>query len=128
MSPQRLFETAYADYAAGQWTLAIQGFEAFIRTFPRSEQADEAQLYVGEALQLDGKFEPAVAAYDQVIANYPTGDQVPLAYYKRGLALMRLGRNDAARESWEAVIKRYPDADAAVLAKQGLDRLARPRR
>jgi len=128
MSPQRLFETAYADYAAGQWALAIQGFEAFIRTFPRSEQADEAQLYVGEALQLDGKFEPAVAAYDQVIANYPTGDQVPLAYYKRGLALMRLGRNDAARESWEAVIKRYPDADAAVLAKQGLDRLARPRR
>lgn len=128
MSPQRLFETAYADYAAGQWTLAIQGFEAFIRTFPRSEQADEAQLYVGEALQLDGKFEQAVAAYDQVIATYPTGDQVPLAYYKRGLALMRLGRSDAARESWETVIKRYPDADAAVLAKQGLERLARPRR
>jgi len=128
MSPQRLFETAYADYAAGQWSLAIQGFEAFIRTFPRSEQADEAQLYVGEALQLDGKFEQAVAAYDQVITTYPTGDQVPLAYYKRGLALMRLGRSDAARESWETVIKRYPDADAAVLAKQGLERLARPRR
>lgn len=128
MSPQRLFETAYADYAAGQWGLAIQGFEAFIKTFPRSEQADEAQLYVGEAHQLDGKFDQAVAAYDRVIADYPSGDQVSLAYYKRGLALMRLNQPDRARESWETVVKRFPDSDAAVLARQGLERLARSRR
>lgn len=128
MSPQRLFETAYADYAAGQWGLAIQGFEAFIKTFPRSEQADEAQLYVGEAYQLDGKFDQAVAAYDRVIADYPAGDQVSLAYYKRGLALMRLNQVDRARESWETVVKRFPDSDAAVLARQGLERLARSRR
>jgi len=124
MSPQRLFETAYADYAAGQWTLAIQGFEAFIRTFPRSEQADEAQLYVGEALQLDGKFEQAVAAYDQVIT--PIRPAIRCRWrIQAGPGVDEARRSDAARESWETVIKRYPDADAAVLAKQGLERLAR---
>ena len=42
LSPTRLYETARADYFAGQWTSAINGFEAFLRAFPRSEQADDA--------------------------------------------------------------------------------------
>lgn len=128
MSPQRLFETAYADYASGQWGLAVQGFEAFIKTFPRSEQADDAQFYIGEAYQLDGRFDQAVTAYDRVVSGYPSSEQVPLALYKRGLAQMRLGQADRARDSWDTVVKKYPESDAAVLAKQGLDRLARTRR
>jgi TolA-binding protein len=38
-----------ADYAAGQFTLAITGFEAFLRTFPRSEMTDDAQFQIGES-------------------------------------------------------------------------------
>jgi tol-pal system protein YbgF len=125
LSPQRLWEQAYADYASGQWSLAITGFETFLRTFPRSEQADKAQRYIGESYSLDGKFEQAIAAYNKVITNYATSPEVPLAYYKRGLAQVRLGQNDRARESWETVVKMFPDSDAALLAKQGLDRLAR---
>lgn len=128
VSPRRMYETAYADYSSGQWALAIAGFEAYIKTYPRTDKTDDAQLFIGEAYSLDGKFEEAVAAYDKVIADYPTGDAVPMAYYKRGLALVRLQRVDEARASWEAVIKQFPDSDAARLARQGLDRLARPGR
>lgn len=128
VSPGRMYDTAYADYSSGQWALAIAGFEAYIKTYPRTDKTDDAQLYIGEAYSLDGKFEEAVAAYDKVIADYPTGDAVPMAYYKRGLALVRLKRTDEARASWEAVIQQYPDSDAARLARQGLDRLARPGR
>ena len=128
LSPQRLWEQAYADYASGQWSLAIAGFETYLKSFPRSDQADKAQRYVGESYLLDGRFEQAIAAYDKVIANYPNGTEVPLALYKRGLAQVRLGQPDRARESWDTVIKKYPTSDAAVLAKQGLDRLARPAR
>ena len=49
LSPTRMFETARADYFAGQCASAINGFEAFLRTFPRSEQADDAQFYIGES-------------------------------------------------------------------------------
>jgi tol-pal system protein YbgF len=128
MSPQRLYETAYADYASGQWNLAIAGFETFIRAFPRSELADRAQWYIGESYMLDGKFQQAVAAYDAVIANFPTGAQAPFAYYKKGVALVRLGQTERAREAWTEVMKRHPDSDASALARQGLDRLAKPSR
>lgn len=128
LSPQRLYDTAYADYASGQWSLAIQGFETYIKTFPRTEQADDAQMYIGEAYSLDNKDEQAAAAYEKVITNYPTGDMASMAYYKRGLALFRLNQPDRAREAWQAVVDKFPDSDAGRLAKQGLDRLARPNR
>jgi tol-pal system protein YbgF len=125
MSPTRLFEIAQADYASGQWALAIQGFETYLKTFPKTDKSDDAQFYIGEAYSLDGKFKEAIASYDRVINDYPQGDRVPDAFYKRGLAYSRLGQMDKARESFEAVIKNYPNAEGSRLAKQVLDRLAR---
>ena len=127
MTPQRVFETARSDYYAGQWDLCVSGFDMYLRTFPRSELASDAHLYIGECHYSDGKHEDAVAAYNQVIATYPRSASAPVAYYKRGLALERLGQVDRARESFEAVIKNFPDSDAARLAKQNLDRLNRGR-
>ena len=43
ISPTRMYDQAYADYTAGQFELAI-GASAFIRTFPTSPTADDAQL------------------------------------------------------------------------------------
>lgn len=128
VSPQRLFDTAWADYTAGQWGLAISGFETYIKSFPRSELADDARTYIGASHLLDGKYGDAVTAFNDVIESYPDGDSVPEAYYKRGLALERLGRADEARASYQAVIDRYPESQSSRLATQALDRLSRPSR
>jgi tol-pal system protein YbgF len=125
LSPTRLYETARADYFAGQWTSAINGFEAFLRAFPRSEQADDAQFHIGETYYAQNEWAQAIAAYNQVIQNYVGTNAVPDAYYKRGLAQERLGQADEARGSWEAVAKNFPDSDAGRLAKQNIDRLGR---
>ncbi len=120
ISPQRLFQTSHADYATGNYTLAIQGFDSYLKYFPKGVQAHEAQLMIGESLSNDKKDMEAVAAYTRVIANYPNSPSVPQAYYKRGLALDRLGEAARARESFEAVIKEFPNSDPASLAKQRL--------
>ena len=125
LSPTRLYDTAQADYFAGQWSSAISGFEAFLRAFPRSEQADDAQLYIGETHFAQNQWNEAIGAYNQLIQSYPGTNSVPVAYYKRGLAEERLGQTDAARVSWEAAAKSFPDSDAGRLAKQNLDRLGR---
>ena len=126
LSPTRMFDTAMADYGAGQFTLAVTGFEAFLRTFPRSEMADDAQFQIGESYFALNRWMDAVAAYNAVTQNYPMGDKVPQAYYKRGLAQERLGQIDAARESWNNVMQRTPESDPVhALAKQNLDRVAR---
>ena len=123
MSPQRLYDTAMADYSVGQWALCIEGFETYLRGFGRTDYADDAQFYIGECRQRENKLAEAIDAYNRVISNYPKGDRVPDAYYKRGIVLGELGQVDRARESLETVMKQFPDTDMARLAKQQLDRL-----
>ena len=125
MTPQRLYNTALADFTAGQWALCIEGFNTYLRSFSRTDLADDAQWYVGECYQQDGKFTEAIDAYNRVITGYPKGDRVPDAYYKRGMALSAMGQADRARESFETLMKLYPDHDMARMAKQQLDRLNR---
>jgi tol-pal system protein YbgF len=125
ISPQRMFDNAYSDYTGGQFDIAIQGFTAFIASFPKSDKADDAQLNIGNALysMQPGRYREAVEAFQKVIANYPQSDSVPVAYYKMGLAYTELKQFDLARKAFESVIEKYPTAYEAILAKQRLDGL-----
>jgi tol-pal system protein YbgF len=125
LSPSRMLDSAKSDYFASQFTLALSGFEAILRTFPRTESASEAQFYIGETYSSQQRWNDAIAAYTAVAQNYPTSANVPEAHYKRGRAYENLGQSEAARASWELVIKNHPESTAATLAKQGLDRLNR---
>ena len=119
-SPTKAWEQAYGDYAAGLYDLAVDGFTAFIRDFPRHDQADDAQFLIGRSYLQDAKNDKAVEAFDKVIRTYPTSNSIPDAYYLKGVALRALRQTDKAREAWEAVVKGYPDSAAASLAKQAL--------
>jgi len=124
-TPRRLYETAYADYTAGQWSLAVQGFETYLKTYPKSDLADDAQYYIGESYSGDSRFREAVAAYERVVRDYPQSDILPEAYYKIGITYERLGQPDKAREAYDYAVKTFPDTDAGRLAKQRRDGLNR---
>ena len=124
-SPQKVYDAAWADYVAGQWNLAISGFENFTRAYPRSEQAGDAQYFIGECYYQQGMFTEAAAAYDRGIAAYPSSAKVPDMYYKRGMAFNALGLVDRARESWEFAVKSFPTSDAGRLARQALNQIIR---
>ncbi|HEX7086256.1 MAG TPA: tol-pal system protein YbgF [Vicinamibacterales bacterium] len=124
-SPRRLYDMAFADYTAGQWSLAIQGFETYLKTYPKSDLADDAQYYIGESYSADSRFREALAAYQRVISDYPQSDLLPEAWYEVGASYERLGQRDRAREAYERVVQQFPETDAARLARQRLDSLNR---
>jgi tol-pal system protein YbgF len=119
-SPTKAWEQAYGDYAAGLYDLAVDGFTAFIRDFPKHDQADDAQFLIGRSYLQDAKNDKAVEAFDKVIRTYPASNSIPDSYYLKGVALRNLRQLDRAREAWETVVKTYPDSAAASLAKQAL--------
>jgi tol-pal system protein YbgF len=125
-SPQKLYDSAWTDYTTGQYDLAVLGFESYVKSFPRSDLADDAQVYIGNSYLQAGKNEKAVEAYDLAIRTYPTGNLVPDAYYKKGTALLDLKQVDRAIEAFQFVAKTFPDSNAAILAKQQLSRLQKP--
>jgi TolA-binding protein len=129
VSPKSLFESALSDYYAGQYDLAVVGFTEYIRSFPKSDTADDAQVLICNAYLTDGKYQKAVEACDLAIRTYPTGDKIPDAYYRKGVALQSLRDLAGAREAFEQAIKADPNGvngTAGTLAKQRLDQLRRP--
>jgi TolA-binding protein len=125
-SPSKVWNSAHSDYTAGLYDLAIIGFEAYIKSFPTSDQADNAQVYIATAYLIDGKNKEAIEAADLAIRTYPTGDAIPEAYYRKGTALRNLKEHDRARQAFEQVYKNYPNSPEAVLALQQIQQLMKP--
>jgi len=119
-SPQKLWDGAMADFYAGQYDLAILGLEAYVKSFPQSPQAANAELHVGISYSNQGKYDKAVEAFDAVIRTYPKANVIPDAYARKGQALMSLKQYDKAREALEYVIKNHADNMAATVAQQRL--------
>lgn len=125
VSHKRVYDLSYSDYTAGQWDLAVAGFEEYIRSYPTSPLADDAQLNIGNAYYAAGRFKEAADALMKVINDFPQSDSVPPAYYKLGQSYERLNRVEDARKAFEAVIEKFPNSQDRSLAQQALERMKR---
>jgi tol-pal system protein YbgF len=125
MSPQRTYDSAYSDYTAGQYALAVEGFRTFLKYFPRDMRAADAQLNIGNSLYNDGKFKEAATEYQRVISDYAKSNSVPAAYYKLGLTYNQLKQPDLARKAFETIVKDYETSTEATFAQQALRKLGK---
>ena len=124
VSPGKAWDSAFNDYTAGQYDLAIQGFEFYIKQFPTSPRAGDAQVNIGNSYYLQGKFRDAETAYQRVISNYPQSPAVPQAYLKLGQTYEALKQVELARRAYETLLKEFPgDVSYGQLARQRLDSL-----
>lgn len=122
-NPQRAFDSAFGDYARGDFEMAIRGFEYYVEKFPTSPDASKARFHIGESYYSKGSYKEAVAAYEQVITIHKGTDWEPMALYKQGLAYEQLGQTERAKANWELVRRSFPDSSAFMLATQGLARI-----
>jgi tol-pal system protein YbgF len=122
-NPQRAYDTAFGDYATGQFDMAIAGFVYYIETFPSSPDVPKARFHVAESHYGKGAYKEAVEAYEQVITLHKGTDWEPQALYKQGLAYEQLGQTERAKANWELVRRSFPDSSAAMLAAQNLARI-----
>jgi len=122
-NPQRAFDSAFGDYARGDFDMAITGFEYYIKMFPTSPDAAKARFHIAESYYGKGAFNEAVSAYQQVITLHKGTDWEPQALYKQGLAYEQLGQTAKAKANWEQVKANFPDSSAFMLATQGLARI-----
>lgn len=123
LSADSIFNEAYNDLVQGNFDLAIEGFTAFIKNFPSSEKADDAQYNIGEAYYNSRRLPQAIASFTRVIDDYPAADKVASAYFKRGKAEVALGENENAIEDFKLIVQKYPTAPEASLAKTELENL-----
>jgi tol-pal system protein YbgF len=120
-APRELYSQAYADYARGNYDLAVSGFEEYLRTYPNTEFSDNAQYWIGECLYGKQKYAEAVEAWNTLFRDFPSSDKLPDARFKKGLALERLGRRSQALVEYRYVVDRYPNSEAGRKAREKLN-------
>ncbi len=115
-----LYEATLALYKDGKYNAALSGFKAFIKKYPRSELADNAQFWAGECHMALKQFEQAILAYQRVIKTYPSGNKVPNAMLRQALAFYQINDKTSCRLLLKRIIKKYPRSNEARIARAKL--------
>jgi tol-pal system protein YbgF len=123
LSPQEIYNMAYADYLKGNFALAIDGFKIYLDNFSESPFADNALYWIGECFFSQKEYAEAISRYNGLILNYPLGDKIPAAYLHKGISLMELGRNDEALSVFKLMVSKYPLEEETKIAQEKIKEL-----
>lgn len=118
-----LYNNALRDYNSARYSLALSQFQDYIKYYPTTDLAGNAQFYIADVEYRSGNFEAAVADYDKVLEQFPGGNKAAAAQLKKGYALLELGRKDAGVRELNALIQRYPRTIEATQARERLHKL-----
>jgi tol-pal system protein YbgF len=117
------YQAAFELLKEQRYEPAALAFQQFLKTYPDSELADNAQYWLAESYYVTQKFEQALSSFKTVINEYPRSRKVPDALLKMGYCNYELERWDAARAALSKVRADYPETTAARLAGQRLERM-----
>jgi tol-pal system protein YbgF len=119
--PRELYSQAYADYARGNYDLAVQGFQEYVRNYPNTDFSDNAQYWIGECHYGKQRYAEAIEAWNTLLRDYASSDKLPDARVKKGMALEKQGRRSQALLEYRYVVDRYPNSPAARIARDRLN-------
>jgi tol-pal system protein YbgF len=120
---QKLYDGAYLDLTKGSYDLAITGFTSYLKYFPETELAGNAQYWLGECYYAKKNFTRSAIEFHKVLENYSTGAKVPSALYKLSLSLIELKSNNQAEKYLSELMDKYPNTQEAKLAEQKLQKI-----
>jgi len=120
LSEQELYKQGKQAFDQGDADTARKRFQELIERYPKSENADNAQFWIGEIYYREKWYEKAILEYQKVIENYPEGNKTPAALLKQGLAFSNLGDSANSRLILEELSKKYPKSNEAKIAREKL--------
>lgn len=120
-SEQKAYDGAIGIFKAGEYKAAAGALGDFVRRYPESGYAANAQYWLGNAYYAQRDYQNAIAAQQQVVANYPDSPKAPDAMLNIASSYTELKDKKNAKKALEALVAKYPDSTAAQAAK---DRLA----
>jgi len=103
---------------------AIQKLREFLRKAPKSDMADDAQYWIGEAYFSSKDYNRAILEFNEVLLRYPKGDKVPAALLRQALAFAELGDKVDARLVLQKLVSEHGDAPEAERGRQKLAELS----
>ena len=106
-----------------QYDQSIEALRKFLLAHPRTEYADNAQYWLGEAYYANRQFGQALIEYNALLQRYPDSQKFSHAKLKLAYCYHELGQPGQAKQQLEELIQAYPGTTVAHLARDRLRRI-----
>jgi TolA-binding protein len=103
-----LWQKAMRDYTAAKDKPALSEFADYLKYFPQSGNAADAQYYMGLIYDHGEQFDDAAQVFAAVAERYPDSPRAADAMYMKGVEYQKGGRDRDAIAAYRALVKEYP--------------------
>ncbi len=121
----RAYDVASNLFRRNDFPAAIEAFRGFLRQYPSSALAPNAEYWIGISYANMKDYPRALAAQEQLIAKYPQSSKAPDALLAIAAIQADEGDSGSARNTLEDIIARFPSSEAAGKARTRLAALRR---
>ena len=121
---QSVYGQAFDALKAGSYSVAIAGFQGFLRQYPSSQLAPNAQYWLGEANYVNQDYPAAERAFQAVLDKWPSSGKAPDAMLDLGNTQLAQGKTSKGRATLHDVLSQYSGTDAANRAQARLKKLS----
>ena len=121
---QSIYGQAFDALKAGNYTVAISGFQDFLNQYPSSTLAPNAQYWLGEAHYVNRDLSSAETAFQGVLDKWPSSSKAPDAMLDLGNTQLAEGKMTKGRATLHRVVSQYAGTDAANRAQARLKQLS----
>jgi tol-pal system protein YbgF len=118
-----LYQNALRDFTTGKYDMSSQEFGDYVKNYPNTDLASNAQFYIGEISYQQGNYKDAITQYNLVLNNYPQSYKLSASMLKKGLAELELGMKATGIRDLKEVTRRFPGSDEARRANAKLKEL-----
>ena len=117
---QSVYGQAFDALKAGSYSVAISGFQGFLKQYPSSPLAPNAEYWLGEAHYVNQDFGAAESDFQTVLDKWPSSGKAPAAMLDLGNTQLAQGEVAKGRATLRQVISQYPGTDSANRAQARL--------
>lgn len=114
------YEAALALFRTANYPDAITRFREFVRQWPDSQLASNAQYWIGHAFYALKDYKTALAQHQKLLITYPLSAKVPDALLNMATNQLQLNDTAGAKRTLDKLVADYPGSNAAALAQKRL--------
>lgn len=125
LDPRKVYNAAYYDVIKGNYKMAIEGFEEYLKQYPRTGLSDNAVYWIGECYYIQKDYPSAQLAFTRLTKEYPKSEHLASAKLKLGMSLYNQRYKTKAKQYFRDVVQEYPGTEEANQAAEMLQRYSR---
>ena len=114
------YEAALNQFKAAKYKEAAWAFSAFVKKYPDSSLAPNAQFWLGNAWVAQRNCAKAIEAHSVVTTRYADSPKAADSWLAMANCQQEMGNPTAARRSLETVVAKFPNSQAADTARERL--------